>query len=35
MDVKPGRMNIISHGLCPECFEKEMRRVEEDPSLQG
>lgn len=24
LDVKPGKMNRISHTICPDCFEKEM-----------
>ena len=24
MDVKPGRMNRISHSICPACFDKAM-----------
>jgi hypothetical protein len=28
MDVKPGRLNWISHGLCPPCHIKEMARIQ-------
>jgi len=28
LDVKPGRMNSISHGLCPECYRSEMDKLE-------
>ncbi len=27
MDVKPGKLNWVSHGLCPPCHEKEMARI--------
>ena len=27
LDVKPGGINRISHGLCSKCFESEMERV--------
>jgi hypothetical protein len=27
MDVKPGHLNWISHGLCPVCHDKEMARI--------
>jgi hypothetical protein len=27
MDVKPGRLHWISHGLCPVCHDKEMARI--------
>lgn len=27
MDVKPGKINAISHGACPECYERELRRL--------
>jgi hypothetical protein len=27
MDVKPGRLNWVSHGLCPTCHDKEMARI--------
>lgn len=27
LDVKPGRLNFVSHGLCPECHAKEMSRI--------
>jgi hypothetical protein len=26
LDVKPGKMNQISHAICPDCFKKEMRK---------
>ena len=39
MDVKPGRLNWISHGLCPPCHIKEMARIriflEERRKLRG
>jgi hypothetical protein len=25
LDVKPGKMNLISHAICPDCFEKEIQ----------
>lgn len=28
MDVKPGHINSISHSLCPECYEEEMRKLD-------
>lgn len=27
MDVKPGQINVISHGLCKDCYEQEMRKL--------
>jgi hypothetical protein len=27
MDVKPGKLNWVSHGLCPPCHIKEMARI--------
>jgi hypothetical protein len=27
MDVKPGKLNWVSHGLCPSCHAKEMTRI--------
>jgi hypothetical protein len=24
LDVKPGKMNLISHTICPDCFKKEI-----------
>lgn len=27
MDSKPGRLNWVSHGLCPVCHDKEMARI--------
>ncbi|MBP7829061.1 MAG: hypothetical protein KA248_04005 [Kiritimatiellae bacterium] len=24
IDVKPGEMNKVSHGICPDCYRKEM-----------
>jgi len=29
MDVKPGHINSISHSLCPECYAREMRKLEQ------
>ncbi len=29
MDAKPGHLNMISHGLCSPCFEREMARIDE------
>ncbi len=26
LDVKPGKMNRISHAICPECFDREMQK---------
>lgn len=31
MDVKPGRINYISHGLCEDCYETEMRKLARNP----
>ena len=31
MDVKPGAMNKISHGLCDACFHAAMRGLDGDP----
>jgi hypothetical protein len=28
IDSKPGKLNSISHGLCPECFKNEMDEME-------
>lgn len=28
MDVKPGAINRVSHTVCPECFEREMAKLE-------
>ena len=28
LDVKPGRMNTISHGLCPKCYEEASRELD-------
>lgn len=30
MDVKPGSATAITHSLCTECFQTEMRRAESD-----
>jgi len=30
LDVKPGRINAVSHGLCPECFALEMGRLDQE-----
>jgi hypothetical protein len=27
MDVKPGRLNWVSHGLCAICHDQEMARI--------
>ncbi len=27
MDVKPGRLHWVSHGLCEECLAKEMAKI--------
>lgn len=27
MDVKPGQINWVSHGLCEECLQKEIEKV--------
>jgi hypothetical protein len=27
LDVKPGKLNWVSHGLCPPCLAKEMARI--------
>jgi len=29
MDVKPGHMNWVSHGLCDECLKKELGKIRE------
>lgn len=32
LDVKPGGMNKVSHTLCKECLEKQLRELDEmDP----
>ncbi len=28
LDSKPGRVNWISHGVCPVCYVKEVARIE-------
>ena len=28
MDVKPGGMNQVSHGLCEDCFRNEMKKLD-------
>lgn len=28
MDVKPGGMNQVSHSLCSDCFQKQMKRLD-------
>lgn len=28
MDVKPGHLNTISHGLCETCYAAEMRKLD-------
>ncbi len=30
MDVKPGHINYISHGICPRCYVEEMRKLARD-----
>jgi hypothetical protein len=30
MDVKPGHINFISHGICPACYEKALRKLGRD-----
>ena len=32
MDVKPGHLNAISHGLCESCYAAEMRKLDPPPS---
>ncbi len=27
MDVKPGRINWVSHGLCDDCLAEEMKKI--------
>ncbi len=27
MDVKPGKLNWVSHGLCPACHKSEIARI--------
>ena len=27
IDVKPGEMNKVSHGICPACFRREMAKL--------
>jgi len=27
MDVKPGRLNWVSHGLCEDCLAKELEKI--------
>ncbi|HBA86259.1 MAG TPA: hypothetical protein DCZ95_19425 [Verrucomicrobia bacterium] len=29
MDVKPGQMNQITHTLCKDCLEKQMKELED------
>jgi hypothetical protein len=29
IDVKPGRMNLISHGLCKTCYAEAERELDE------
>lgn len=31
MDVKPGQMNWVSHGLCEDCLAKEMEKIRSMP----
>ncbi len=31
MDVKPGEMNKVSHGICPACFKREMAKLKDPP----
>lgn len=36
MDVKPGHINNISHSICPDCFKKEMHKLEtESPAPEA
>ena len=28
MDVKPGQMNWVSHGLCDDCLKKELEKIQ-------
>lgn len=28
MDVKPGHLNWVSHGLCDECLAKELEKIQ-------
>lgn len=28
MDVKPGHLHWVSHGLCDDCLKKEMERIQ-------
>ena len=32
MDVKPGHLNVISHGLCENCYAAEMRKLDKPAS---
>lgn len=29
LGVKPGRINSISHGLCPPCYAKEIKKLDD------
>jgi len=29
VDVKPGKMNLITHTLCKECLDKQLRELEQ------
>jgi hypothetical protein len=29
IDVKQGSMYSITHGICPDCYKKEMKKIEE------
>lgn len=31
MDVKPGHLNLISHGLCEVCYASEMKKLDKLP----
>ncbi|OQA29401.1 MAG: hypothetical protein BWY59_00339 [Verrucomicrobia bacterium ADurb.Bin345] len=31
MDVKPGQMNWVSHGLCDDCLKKELEKIRAHP----
>jgi hypothetical protein len=33
LDVKPGHMNMVSHGLCESCFKKEMAALDREQNL--
>jgi hypothetical protein len=35
MDVKPGQMNWVSHGLCDDCLKKELEKIHSQPPNNG